>query len=131
MSNQPIAGPGGTAATALTPHAVGADRGIAWWGEAWRLFTPAAGVWILILVLLVILNMVLAVVPLIGHVIFQIFSRLLFQANEIHHSEIILVGVEHRRVPEPSDDEQRHHSGLDPQTYGPRPDRSGHRECGV
>jgi uncharacterized membrane protein len=72
MSNQPIAGPGGSAAPALTPHAVGADRGIAWWGEAWRLFTPAAGVWILILVLLVILNMVLAVVPLIGHVIGQL-----------------------------------------------------------
>ena len=97
MSNQPIAGPGGTAASALTPHAVGADRGIAWWGEAWRLFTPAAGVWILIIVLLVILNMVLAVVPLIGHVIgqllFPIFAGgLMLGCRAVDRGEPLTVG---------------------------------------
>ena len=97
MSNQPIAGPGGTAAPAPAPHAVGADRGIAWWGEAWRLFTPAAGVWILILVLLVILNMVLAVVPLIGHVIgqllFPIFAGgLMLGCRAVDRGEPLTVG---------------------------------------
>jgi uncharacterized membrane protein len=97
MSNQPIAGPGGSAAPALTPHAVGADRGIAWWGEAWRLFTPAAGVWILIIVLLVILNMVLAVVPLIGHVIgqllFPIFAGgLMLGCRAVDRGEPLTVG---------------------------------------
>jgi uncharacterized membrane protein len=72
MSNQAGAGPGSPAAPASTPRAVHADRGFAWWGEAWRLFTPAAGVWILIVILLVIVNMVLAVVPLIGHVVGQL-----------------------------------------------------------
>lgn len=97
MSNQPIAGPGGSAAPAPAPHAVGADRGIAWWGEAWRLFTPAAGVWILIIVLLVILNMVLAVVPLIGHVIgqllFPIFAGgLMLGCRAVDRGEPLTVG---------------------------------------
>ncbi|HEX4524600.1 MAG TPA: BPSS1780 family membrane protein [Casimicrobiaceae bacterium] len=70
MSNQPTTGPAASAAPA--PRAVNADRGFAWWGEAWRLFTPAAGIWILIIILLIIVNMVLAVIPLIGHVVGQL-----------------------------------------------------------
>ena len=72
MSTEPTAGPGASAAPAPSPRAVDADRGFAWWGEAWRLFTPAAGIWILLIILLIIINMVLAVVPLIGHVIGQL-----------------------------------------------------------
>jgi uncharacterized membrane protein len=72
MSNQPIADGGRPGAPALSPRTVDAGRGIAWWSEAWRLFTPAAGVWLLIVILLVILNMVLTLIPLIGHVIGQL-----------------------------------------------------------
>jgi uncharacterized membrane protein len=72
MSNQPIAGAGPAGAPAPSPRAVDTDRGLAWWSEAWRLFTPAAGVWLLIIILLLILNMVLTVIPLVGHVIGQL-----------------------------------------------------------
>jgi uncharacterized membrane protein len=97
MSNQAIAGPGGPAAPAPSPRAVDADHGFAWWGEAWRLFTPAAGVWILIIILLVIVNMVLAVVPLIGHVIgqllFPIFAGgLMLGCRAIDRGEPLTVG---------------------------------------
>jgi uncharacterized membrane protein len=61
-----------------TPRAVAAGRGAAWWGEAWRLFVPAVGVWILIVLILVVLNVVLAVVPVVGHlashVLFPVFA---------------------------------------------------------
>jgi hypothetical protein len=72
MSNQPIADASRAGAPAPSPRAVGADRGVAWWSEAWRLFTPAAGVWLLIIILLIILNIVLTVIPLVGHVIGQL-----------------------------------------------------------
>lgn len=72
MSNQPIGDASRAAAPASSPRAVGTDRGLAWWSEAWRLFTPAAGVWLLIIILLVILNIVLTVIPLVGHVIGQL-----------------------------------------------------------
>ncbi len=78
MSSQPIADTGRGGAPAPSPRAVDADRGLAWWSEAWRLFTPAAGVWVLIIILLFILNIVLAVIPLVGHVsgqlLFPIFA---------------------------------------------------------
>ena len=61
MSNQPIADAGRAGAPAPSPRAVDADRGLAWWSEAWRLFTPAAGAWLLIIIVLLILNIVLAV----------------------------------------------------------------------
>lgn len=70
MSNQPIPGAGRPATPA--PRTVDGSRGVAWWSEAWRLFTPAVGVWLLIIILLIILNMVLTVIPLLGHVIGQL-----------------------------------------------------------
>ena len=42
------------------PRTVGAGQGAAWWGEGWRLFTPAVGVWLLIWVILVGLYLVAA-----------------------------------------------------------------------
>jgi uncharacterized membrane protein len=72
MPNQPIAGAARAGAPAPSPRAVNADRGLAWWSEAWRLFTPAAGVWLLIIILLIILNIVLSLIPLVGHVIGQL-----------------------------------------------------------
>jgi uncharacterized membrane protein len=97
MSNQPTAGSAGPAAPAPSPRAVNADRGFAWWGEAWRLFTPAAGVWLLIFILLIILNMVLAVIPLVGHVIgqllFPIFAGgLMLGCRAVDRGEPLTVG---------------------------------------
>jgi len=77
MANQsaPTAEPG---VPPLTPRAVAAGRGAAWWGEAWRLFVPAVGVWVLIVLILVVLNVVLAVIPVVGHlashVLFPVFA---------------------------------------------------------
>jgi len=95
MSNQPMAGAGrpGT----QVQRTVGADRGVAWWSEAWRLFTPAAGVWILIIILLIVLNMVLTLVPLVGHVIgqllFPIFAGgLMLGCRAIDRGEPLTVG---------------------------------------
>jgi uncharacterized membrane protein len=79
------------------PRTVDADRGLAWWSEAWRLFTPAAGVWILILILLFVLNLVLALVPLLGHVagqlLFPIFAGgLMLGCRAIDRGEPLTVG---------------------------------------
>ncbi len=64
--------------TALTPaiHArsVDAGRGAAWWSEGWRLFTPAVGTWILIVLIGFGIQLVLAFIPVLG----SIASQLLF-----------------------------------------------------
>ena len=55
------------AVTALAePRTVAADRGVAWWTEAWALFTKAAGMWIVLGIVLFLVLMVLSVVPLLG-----------------------------------------------------------------
>lgn len=98
MSNQPIAGASEAAATApAVPRTVDAGRGIAWWSEAWRLFTPAAGAWILITILLFILNLVLAFIPLLGHVagqlLFPVFAGgLMLGCRAIDRGEPLTVG---------------------------------------
>lgn len=56
----------------LEPRAVGAGRGASWWGEAWRLFTPAVGVWLLITLILIVLNVVGAAIPVVGSVAMQV-----------------------------------------------------------
>jgi uncharacterized membrane protein len=62
----------------VTPRAVAAGRGASWWGEAWRLYVPAVGVWLLIVLILVVLNVILAVIPVVGHlashVLFPVFA---------------------------------------------------------
>jgi uncharacterized membrane protein len=58
----------------INPRGVDAGRGAAWWGEGWRLFTPAVGPWILIVVIGFLLNLVLAFIPVLG----SIASQLLF-----------------------------------------------------
>jgi uncharacterized membrane protein len=55
-------------------RAVGPGRGVAWLSEGWRLFTPAAGAWLLIVIVGFVLNLVLAVIPVLG----SIASHLLF-----------------------------------------------------
>jgi uncharacterized membrane protein len=59
---------------AINVRAVDAGRGVAWLSEGWRLFTPAVGAWMLIVIVGFVLNVVLAVIPLLG----SIASHLLF-----------------------------------------------------
>jgi uncharacterized membrane protein len=61
-------------AAAIQPRTVDAGRGITWWTESWRLFTPAVGPWILIVVIGLVLNFVLAFIPILG----SLASHLLF-----------------------------------------------------
>lgn len=97
MSNQPMAGAGGSGTAAPAPRTVAAERGSAWWSEAWRLFTPVVGVWLLIAILLFVLNVVLAMVPLVGHVagqlLFPIFAGgLMLGCRAIDRGEPLTVG---------------------------------------
>jgi uncharacterized membrane protein len=65
----------GTAPVGTLPHesrAVDAGRGASWWGEAWRLFTPGVGVWLLITLILIVLNVVGAIIPVVGALAMQI-----------------------------------------------------------
>ena len=48
--------------------AVPAGRGGDWWGSAWRLFTAAPAIWIIITVVYVALMMVLSLIPILGQV---------------------------------------------------------------
>jgi uncharacterized membrane protein len=63
---------------AIVPRTVDAGHGLTWWTEGWRLFTPSAGIWILIVVILFAINLVLAFVPLVGNlaaqVLFPVFA---------------------------------------------------------
>jgi uncharacterized membrane protein len=62
----------------ITPRSVAAGNGASWWAEAWRLFVPSFGVWLLVIVILFVLSMVLAVIPVVGHlasqVLFPVFT---------------------------------------------------------
>ena len=67
-----------TVAAIVNPRAVDVGRGAAWWSEGWRLFTPAVGAWILIVVIAFVLNMILAFIPILGgiasHLLFPILA---------------------------------------------------------
>jgi uncharacterized membrane protein len=67
-----------TVAAIVNPRTVDPGRGAAWWSEGWRLFTPAVGPWILIVVIAFVLNMILAFIPILGgiasHLLFPIFA---------------------------------------------------------
>jgi uncharacterized membrane protein len=99
MSNQPIGAAGNpSSGTTLTAaRAVEAGRGSAWWGEARRLFVPAVGPWLLIAVLLVVLNVVLTLIPLVGHlagqILFPIFAGgLMLGCRAVDRGEPLTVG---------------------------------------
>ncbi len=98
MSNQPSPGvPRSGAPGTAAARIVDSGRGAAWWSEAWRLFTPAAGVWILIAIVAFILNIVLAFIPLLGHVagqlLFPIFAGgLMLGCRAIDRGEPLTVG---------------------------------------
>jgi hypothetical protein len=48
------------------PQAVDAGRGLAWWTEAWPLFTRAALMWIVLLLALMVICVVVGLVPVLG-----------------------------------------------------------------
>lgn len=54
------------AAGADQPRAVAAERGLAWWTEAWALFMKNAGLWIGIGVIFFVILFVLGIIPLLG-----------------------------------------------------------------
>jgi uncharacterized membrane protein len=60
------------AAGAPEPRIVDAGRGASWWSEGWRLFVPGAGMWILIVVILICMHVVGAFVPIVGSLVMQI-----------------------------------------------------------
>jgi uncharacterized membrane protein len=63
-----------TMASVVHVRAVDPGRGVSWWSEGWRLFTPAVGTWILIAIVGFFLHLVLAFIPVLG----SIASQLLF-----------------------------------------------------
>lgn len=94
LSNPPIAG---TSSSGGAPRIVDAGRGAAWWTEAWRLFAPAAGTWILIAVVGFMVNLVLAFVPLLGNIagqlLFPVFAGgLMLGCRAIDRGETLTVG---------------------------------------
>lgn len=52
--------------SAAEPRSVDAGRGLAWWTEAWALFTKNAGMWIVLALILMVIFVVLAVIPVLG-----------------------------------------------------------------
>jgi len=52
--------------SAAVPRSVEAGQGVQWWRQAWALFTPQAGLWIVFGVVLMIGAVVLSMVPLLG-----------------------------------------------------------------
>lgn len=62
-TNAPAAHP---EARHLRPQSVDAGRGLAWWTEAWHLFTKGAGIWIVMALILLIILIVLGFIPVLG-----------------------------------------------------------------
>ena len=56
----------------VAARTVDVGRGAAWWSEAWRLFAAAPGPWLLIVLILLVINVVLLVIPLVGHLAMQL-----------------------------------------------------------
>src|SRR5688500_8705083 len=47
---------------------VASGRGIEWWSEAWKLFVKAAGMWIVLAIILILIMVVLNFIPVLGQV---------------------------------------------------------------
>jgi uncharacterized membrane protein len=56
----------GEISTSVDSRTVEAGRGLEWWREAWALFTKAAGLWIVLGLLLFVVLAVIGFVPLLG-----------------------------------------------------------------
>jgi uncharacterized membrane protein len=75
MANESTAPGPGVPAPQPIPESrmVGAGRGLSWWVEGWRLFTPNVGTWLLIALILVVLGAIVAAlekrVPVLGELV--------------------------------------------------------------
>jgi uncharacterized membrane protein len=59
------------------PRTVSPGHGATWWGEGWRLFTPAVGVWLLIWIILAVFYLAAAftgIGSLVMHVLMPVFT---------------------------------------------------------
>jgi hypothetical protein len=56
----------GSEAAAPVVRTVDAGRGVAWWSEAWALFTKAPGMWIAMALIMIIIFIVLGLIPVVG-----------------------------------------------------------------
>ena len=50
------------------PRTVAADRGVAWWTDAWAMFMKNVAIWVVLGLVLLIVLVVLAFVPLVGQI---------------------------------------------------------------
>lgn len=73
---QPTASPGPDAApsAAPPPRHLPAGDGIGWWGESWRIFCAAPGIWLGIFVLFVVLSIALVLVPVVGSLVHTVLT---------------------------------------------------------
>jgi uncharacterized membrane protein len=81
MANQTIASPTATQSIpepVVEARTVAAGRGLSWWVEAWRLFTPSVGPWIIVAVILCALALIASAASLI-----PVIGQLLALAGEI------------------------------------------------
>jgi len=57
-----------TDSSAGSGRTVASGRGIEWWSEAWKLFVKAAGMWIVLAIILILIMVVLNFIPLLGQI---------------------------------------------------------------
>ena len=57
---------------------VAADRGVAWWTDAWRMFTAAPVEWIIMMVVFAAITIAIALVPVLGQFASMLLTSILF-----------------------------------------------------
>jgi len=57
---------------------VAGDRGVAWWTDAWRMFTGAPVEWIIMMVVFVAITIALALIPVLGQFASMLLTSILF-----------------------------------------------------
>jgi hypothetical protein len=63
QTNVPVSHP---EARHLRHNVVDAGRGLAWWTEAWPLFTRGAGIWIVMALVMIVVLIVVGLIPVLG-----------------------------------------------------------------
>jgi uncharacterized membrane protein len=53
-------------------RSVSAGRGVEWWSEAWALFVKAAGMWIVLAILMIIIFTVVGIIPILGGLVMAV-----------------------------------------------------------
>ncbi|MEP6941351.1 MAG: BPSS1780 family membrane protein [Betaproteobacteria bacterium] len=69
---QPPQAASAPAGSPIPARSVPAGRGASWWGEAWRMFTPAVGIWLVITVILIVISLVMSLIPIVGNLAGQV-----------------------------------------------------------